>query len=98
MMNILAGKPKLTIIYNDNLELELDCNKKLPDHQKLYSKKMDKKMPQGIIIGEQKIDNPDENQCTQFVTANLTLALQNNNEPMMISLCSYLAVHLPDLQ
>lgn len=97
-MNTLTGKPKLTIVYNNNPELEFDRNKKLPVHQKLYLDKMDEKMTRGITIGEQKIDNPDENQRAQFVAANLTHALRNNDEPMMASLCSYLAARLPDLQ
>ncbi len=97
-MNISAGQPRLTIIYNNNPELEFDRNKKLPDHQELYLDKMDEKMIKGITIGDRKIDNPDKNQRAQFVAANLTHALRNNNEPMMASLCSYLAMRLPDLQ
>ncbi len=97
-MNIPVGKPKLVVIYKDNPELEYDRNKALPDHQALYLDKMDEKMAGGISIGDQKIDNPDENQRAQFVAANLAHALESNNESMMASLCSYLAVRAPNLQ
>ncbi len=97
-MNTPVGKPKLVIIYNDEPKLEYDRNKALLDHQALYLEKMDEKMKDGITIGEDQINNPDENQRAQFVAANLAHAIQTDHEAMMASLCSYLAVRLENLQ
>lgn len=87
----------LTVIFNDNPELEYDHDKPLPDHQALYLDRMDEKMDEGIVIGDEKIINPDLNQRVQFVAANLAHAIRNNDEPAMASLCSYIANRMPTL-
>ena len=89
---------KLSIIFNGTAELEYDRDKSLQDHQLLYLDKMDKQMDGGITIGDSRIDNPDNNQRAQFVAANLAHAIKSNQEPAMASLCSYLAIRLPDVQ
>jgi len=91
-------KPNLTVLYNNNPELEYDRNKPLPDHQALYLEKMDEKMSRGISIGYEQIENPDTSQRAQFVAANLAHALQADHEASMASLCAYLATRVPDLQ
>jgi len=90
-------KPILTVLFNNNPELEYDRNKPLPDHQELYLDKMDEKMRQGIRIGDEQIEDPDTDQRARFVAANLAHALQSSHEPSMASLCTYLAVRMPDL-
>jgi len=88
----------LTVLYNNNPELEYDRGKPLPDHQALYLDKMDEKMDKGISIGEEQITNPDTSQRARFVAANLAHALQTNHETMMASLCTWLAVRVPELK
>ena len=90
-------KPILTVLFNNNPELEYDRNKPLPDHQALYLDKMDEKMNKGISIGDEQIENPDAGQRAQFVAANLAHALQSGHEAVMASLCTYLAMRMPDL-
>ena len=89
---------KLSIIFNGTAELEYDRDKSLQDHQLLYLDKMDEQMDVGINIGDTRVDNPDNNQRAQFVAANLAHAIKSNQEPAMASLCSYLAMRLPDVQ
>ena len=55
-------------------------------------------MDLGIELGEQRLANPDLGQRAQFVAANLLNALLENRESVAASLCSYLAMRLPDLQ
>ncbi len=89
---------KLSIIFNGTPELEYDRSKPLEDHHLLYLDKMDEKMSQGISIGEEQIDNPDDTQRSQFVAANLAHAIKSNQEDAMASLCAYLAKRMPDVQ
>lgn len=88
----------LTILFNDSPKLEYDHNKPLPDHQALYLDKMDEKMGKGISIGGEQIENPDAEQRTWFIAANLAHLLLTNHEEMMAPLCTYLAVRMPDLK
>ena len=79
-------------------QLEYDRDKLLPDHQAAYLDKMDKKMSEGISIGDQEIKDPDINQRAQFVVANLLHAIKTDNEQVAGAMCSYLAIRLPDLK
>ena len=88
---------KLSVTYNGVPHLEYDRNRPLEDHQALYLDKMDEKMDAGITIGDQYISNPDINQRAQFVAANLAYAIKTDHEASMASLCSYLAMRLPDI-
>ena len=89
---------KLSIVFNGTPELEYDRNKSLEDHQLLYLDKMDEKMSQGITIGDEHISNPDSQQRSQFVAANLAHAIKTDQEAAMASLCAYLATRMPEVQ
>ena len=89
---------KLTVIYNDVPQLEYDRSQQLQDHQLLYLDKMDQKMDQGISLDGQEISSPDINQRSRFVAANLAHAIKTDHEAQMASLCSYLAIRMPDIQ
>lgn len=88
----------MTVVLNNEAQLEYDRDKPLPDHQALYLDKMDLKMDGGITIGEEHIENPDLNQRVQFVAANLGHALKTNQESLMASLTTYIAVRMPELK
>ncbi len=79
-------------------QLEYDRDKLLPDHQAAYLDKMDKKMAEGIAIGDEEIRNPDINQRAQFVASNLVHALKTDNEQVAGAMCSYLALRMPELK
>ena len=92
MSNIMA------VMLNGIAQLEYDRDRLLPDHQAAYLDKMDTKMDAGIVLGEQTITNPDQNQRTQFAAANLVHALKTDDESMAAAMCSYLAIRLPELK
>ena len=89
---------KLTVIFNGVPQLEYDREKPLQDHQLLYLQKMDEKMNAGITIGTQLINEPDINQRSQFVAANLAHAIKAEDESSMAAMCSYIAMRMPDIQ
>jgi len=88
----------MAVILNGIAQLEYDRNKPLPDHQALYLDKMDHKMDQGILLGDISVGNPDINQRAQFVAANLVHAIKDDEEATAASLCTYLAIRLPELK
>lgn len=92
MSNIMA------VLLNGIAQLEYDRERLLPDHQAAYLDKMDTRMDDGIVLGEQTITNPDQNQRTQFAAANLVHALKTEDESIAAAMCSYLAIRLPELK
>jgi hypothetical protein len=92
MSNIMA------VLLNGVAQLEYDRGEALPSHQAVYLDKMDLKMDEGILAGENLIQNPDMQQRAQFVAGNLAHAILDNNESQSSALCSYLAMRLPDLK
>jgi hypothetical protein len=92
MSNILA------VLLNGIAQLEYDREKPLPPHQADYLDKMDTKMDAGILVDEATIQNPDINQRSRFIAANLHGAMKSNDEEMTAALCTWLANRLPDLK
>ena len=92
MNNIMA------VFLNGIAQLEYDRDRLLPDHQAAYLDKMDARMDAGILIGNETITEPDQNQRTQFAAANLAHALSAEDEAVAAAMCSYLAIRLPELK
>ena len=92
MNNVMA------VFLNGIAQLEYDRDRLLPDHQAAYLDKMDAKMDAGILVGNETVTDPDQNQRTQFAAANLAHALQAQNEAVAAAMCSYLAIRLPVLK
>ena len=92
MNNVMA------VFLNGIAQLEYDRDRLLPDHQAAYLDKMDAKMDDGILVGDETVTDPDQNQRTQFAAANLAHALQAQDEAVAAAMCSYLAIRLPDLK
>lgn len=92
MSNIMA------VLLDGVAQLEYDRSKPLPDHQALYLEKMDEKMDQGVMLGDQSISNPDINQRVQFAAGNLAHAIKSDDEAIAAAMCSYIATRLPDLK
>lgn len=87
----------MAVMLNGIAQLEYHRDKPLQDHQELYLQKMDEKMTKGIQLGEEYIQNPDLQQRTQFVAANLADAIVRNEEQVCAALMAYLAKHHPGL-
>lgn len=88
----------MAVLLNGIAQLEYDRDKSLSEYQLTYLDKMDSKMAAGVAIGEETIEDPDENQRAQFVAANLYHAIKSEDEAMCSALCSYLATRLPELK
>jgi len=88
----------MAVFLNGIAQLEYDRNKLLPDHQAAYLDKMDTRMDAGILVGDEMIKNPDQDQRTRFAAANLASALKAADESMAAAMCSYLAIRLPELK
>ena len=88
----------MAVLLNGIAQLEYDRNKPLSEYQLTYLDKIDSKMTTGLEIGEEIIEDPDENQRAQFVAANLYHAIKSKDEAMCSALCSYLATRLPELK
>jgi hypothetical protein len=88
----------MAVLLNGIAQLEYDRGKPLSDYQLTYLEKMDSKMATGIAIGEESMEDPDENQRAQFVAANLYHAIKSEDEAMCSALSSYLATRLPELK
>ena len=88
----------LAVLLDGIAQLEYHRDKPLPAHQDHYLQKMDDKMAQGIMIGDDLVQAPDINQCAQFVAANLAHAILSNQEDMTAALCTWLAIRLPELK
>ncbi len=86
------------VLLNDVAQLEYDRNKPLTEYQTRYLESMDEKMDNGIEIGGETIVQPDFNQKTRFVAANLLHSLQSGDEGMTSALCTWLATRHPDLK
>jgi hypothetical protein len=86
------------VLLNGIAQLEYDRNKPLPDHQGAYLEKMDRKMDEGVTLGDAEIAEPDLGQRAQFVAANLAHAIKTDNSDMAGATCSWLATRLPDLK
>ena len=88
----------LAVLLNGIAQLEYDRDKPLPDHQELYLDKMDAKMDEGVMIGDEMVSQPDTNQRLQFVASNLAHAIITDNENTTAAMCTYLAMREPGLK
>ncbi len=88
----------LVVLLNGEALIEYDRTKDLPEKQRQYLDRMDRQMDDGITLGDERIDNPDQQQRAQFVALTLVNALQQDNEAVIAAMNSYLAIRLPDLK
>ena len=92
MSNIMA------VLLDGIAQLEYDRDRPLPVHQAAYLDKMDARMDEGILVGEETIESPELNQRAQFVAGNLVHAFNTGDEQLAAAMCSWLATRLPDLK
>lgn len=92
MSNIMA------VLLDGIAQLEYDRDRPLPVHQAAYLDKMDARMDDGILIGDETLASPDINQRAQFVAGNLVHAFNTGDEQLAGAMCSWLAIRLPELK
>ncbi len=92
------GSAMLTVLIDNQSQLEFDRNKVLPDNQLAYLDRMDVQMDAGVRLGGVRVEQPDLLQRAQFVAVHLIEALQQGNEALIAASCAWLAQRLPDLK
>ena len=55
-------------------------------------------MDQGIILGQESIENPSQQQRAQYVAFTLLSGIDKDNEATIAAMTSYLALRLPELK
>ncbi|HHH43839.1 MAG TPA: hypothetical protein ENK49_06860 [Gammaproteobacteria bacterium] len=90
--------PVLTILVDQQPQLEFDRTRGLSDHQLAGLERMDAQMDAGIQAGDRWLEQPDRLQRAQFVAVQLVAALQQGDDALAAASCAYLATRLPDLQ
>ncbi len=93
-----APSNTLIVQVNGSPILEYDREKELSIEQHESLELMDKKLNQGITLGEHVITKPNLEQRVEFVAANLISALLNEEEVLAAASCAYLAAALPELK
>jgi hypothetical protein len=88
----------MAVLLNGVAQLEYDRGHELPAHQAVYLDKMDRKMDEGSVVGDETINDPSLEQRAQFVAANLVHAIKGDDEQTAAAMCTYLANRLPDLK
>lgn len=88
----------MVVLLNGEAMFEYDRSIQLPEKQQQYLDRMDQKMDSGIQLGNETIANPEPQQRAQFVAFTLLNAIENDNEPVIAAMNSYLAVRYPDLK
>ncbi len=93
-----AKNSLLTVLVDDQVHLEYDRNKPLPEKQLAYLGRMEQQMDDGIRLGSGWVERPDQLQRAQFVAIHLIEALQQGDDALVAASCAYLASRLPDMQ
>ncbi len=88
----------MVVLVNGEALFEYDRTKPLPENQRQYLDRMDRQMDDGITLGNEAIEKPDQQQRAQFVAFTLVTAIQQDNEAVIAAMNSYLAVRYPDLK
>ena len=82
---------------NDVTRLEYDRNIRLPGHQREFLDKMDEDMAGGFELAGELVASPNPIQRAQFVTMQLLMAMQREDEGLIAASCAYLANRYPEM-
>ena len=78
--------------------LTYDRSQVLPDKQREYLDIIDARMNEGFVLSDQKVENPNLQQKTQFVALNLVQALLKEDDNTAIIMFTYLVNRMPELK
>ena len=78
--------------------LTYDRSQVLPDKQREYLDIIDARMNEGFVLSDQKVDNPNLQQKTQFVALNLVQSLLKEDDKTAIIMFTYLVNRMPELK
>ncbi len=88
----------LAVVVNDQLTLEYDRDKSLPEHQQEHLQKLDNKFDQGIELQGQFIANPDIEQRARYMALSLMEGIIYQEDARAAVSLAWLATRLPDLK
>lgn len=88
----------LAIVINDQLTLQFDRSKQLPENQQQYLDKLDDKFKQGIELQGEKIENPDIQQIARYMSLILMESIMYQEDDKAAVSMAWLATRLPDLK
>ena len=88
----------MVVLVNGEALFEYDRAVSLPEQQQQYLDRMDQKMDRGIMLGDEHVASPNQQQRAQFVAFTLITAIEKDDEAAIAAMNSYLAVRYPDLK
>ena len=88
----------LVVQVNGTPLLEYDRDRALSPKQKASLTMLDEKLDQGILLNDQFITLPNDEERIEFMTAHLVTALLEDKEGIAAASCAYLAKMLPELK
>ncbi len=88
----------LAIVVNDQLTLQYDREKKLPEKQVQYLQKLDAKFDQGIELQGEKLEKPNIEQMARFMALSLLEGIIYREDGKAAASMAWLATRLPDLK
>ena len=89
---------RLVVVINDVSQLEYDRSRPLAAAQLQYLERMDRRMDEGIQLGLDYINEPNQLQRAQFIAVTLVNAIGKQDEALAAATCAYLAQRMPELR
>jgi hypothetical protein len=89
---------QLAVVINDQLTLQYDRDKPLPENQQLYLQQLDEKFNLGIELQGESIANPDIQQKARYMALSLMEGIMYQEDAKAAVSMAWLATRLPDLK
>jgi len=88
----------LAIVVNDQLKLEYDRAKELPENQQQYLSNIDQKFSSGLELQGEQIDKPTIEQKARYMSLILMESIIYQEDDKAAVSMAWLATRLPDLK
>ena len=88
----------LAIVINDQLTLQFDRSKELPENQQQYLNNLDDKFSQGLELQGEMIDNPNIEHKARYMALILMESIIYQEDDKAAVSMAWLATRLPDLK
>lgn len=88
----------LAIVVNDELILQFDRTKALPEHQQDHLRRLDSKFDLGIELQGEFIEHPDLKQRARYMSLSLVEGILYQEDARAAVSMAWLATRLPELK
>lgn len=88
----------LAIVVNDQLTLQFDRTKPLPEHHQHYLNRLDAKFDQGIELQGKQLANPGLEQRAKYMALSLMEGIMYQEDDKAAASMAWLATRLPELK